>query len=85
MSTITLGLLLIILGMLLVLISVLLPLLRRGEEQGGEEERRAEAGGVVLIGPIPIVFGTSQKMAQLTIILAILLMAMAIILFALLR
>ncbi len=40
-------------------------------------EKKVEAGGVVLIGPIPIVFGSS-RMAVLALILTIVLMLIAL-------
>ncbi len=43
-------------------------------------ERKVEAGGVVLIGPIPIVFGSS-RMAVVALILTIVLMLMVFLLF----
>ena len=53
---------------------------RREEVEEPEMERRREikAGGVVLIGPIPIVFGDS-KYASLALILAIILMILSLI------
>ena len=79
MELLTAALLLIVTGVLLMALSILITALR-GEEGG---ESKTEAGGVVLIGPVPIVFGTSQRIAQLTLILAILLTALALLLFTL--
>ncbi len=45
-----------------------------------EKKARVKTGGVVLIGPIPIVFGDS-KYAFYTLILAIVLMLLSLILF----
>lgn len=51
---------------------------RRLEEIGREDESfEVKGGGVVLIGPIPIVFGDS-KYASLALILAIILMLLSI-------
>ena len=52
----------------------------REEEFEDREGRKVEAGGVVLIGPIPIVFGSS-RMAVLALILTIVLMLMVFFLF----
>ncbi|MGC9131312.1 MAG: TIGR00304 family membrane protein [Pyrobaculum sp.] len=79
MDLLTVGLLLIVAGVFLMALSILITALKR--EEGGES--KTEAGGVVLIGPVPIVFGTSQRIAQLTLILAILLTALALLLFTL--
>ncbi len=43
--------------------------------QPPREEPRARAGGVILIGPIPIVFGTDAGMTKAMLILAIILTA----------
>lgn len=65
---ILLGFMLIFIGIFLVFISSL--------KSGG----KVEGGGAVIIGPIPIVFGTSKKALQTVLILAIILTALAIIL-----
>ncbi len=44
--------------------------------QGGN--RKLEGGGVLIIGPIPIVFGTSQKVSVILLILAITLTLIAL-------
>ncbi|WP_457549068.1 TIGR00304 family membrane protein [Archaeoglobus sp.] len=49
------------------------------EEREEKQKREVKAGGVVLIGPIPIVFGDS-KYAFYALILTIVLMVMSIIL-----
>jgi uncharacterized protein (TIGR00304 family) len=43
-----------------------------------KENAKVEGGGVVLIGPIPIVFGTSSKWAVVALILAIVLMLLSL-------
>ncbi len=52
------------------------------ETRKKEKERKVDFGGVVMIGPIPIVFGSDKKAAMLAMILAILLMILAILTFA---
>jgi uncharacterized protein (TIGR00304 family) len=69
---ILLGLLLIFLGVLILMLS----LWRTGEG-------RAETGGVVIVGPVPIVFGTSQRAAAAVMALAIVLTALVLLLFLL--
>ncbi|MCZ7383671.1 MAG: TIGR00304 family protein [Candidatus Methanoperedens sp.] len=57
------------------------------EKEGAKEERPEEAGkekkikggGVIFIGPVPLVFGTDKRYALLMMILAIVLMLLAII------
>ncbi len=72
LELILLGIVLIFLGMLILILS----LWRAGEE-------RAEAGGVVIVGPVPIVFGTSQRIAATVMVLAIALTVVALLLFLL--
>ncbi len=68
-------LMLISLGFILVTIGIIVILagsLKKGES-GEEGETEVEAGGVVIIGPIPIVFGSSQRITVLVLVLAIVL------------
>ncbi len=81
---ITAGSFLIILGFLLVAPGMM----RQKESEEPDEERPAgigkekkiKGGGVIFIGPVPVVFGTDKKYALLLMILAIVLMLLAIIL-----
>lgn len=70
LELILLGIVLIFLGMLILMLS----LWRDGEG-------RAEAGGVVIVGPVPIVFGTSQRVAATVMVLAIVLTVVVLLLF----
>jgi len=72
LELILLGIVLIILGTFILMLS----LWRAGEE-------RAEAGGVVIVGPVPIVFGTSQRVATTVMVLAIVLTVVTLLLFLL--
>jgi uncharacterized protein (TIGR00304 family) len=63
-----LGILLILSGLLLVFISLL-----RGTEMA--------YGGMILIGPIPVVFGSSPALTVLSMILAITLMILWVMIF----
>ncbi len=67
---------LIVLGFILVFLGVLIMLL--GIIRGSS---RVEGGGVVVVGPIPIVFGTSIRATKMLMILAIILMLLTIFLF----
>lgn len=79
---IALGIVLIILGFFLVAFGIMLSakesagLEERGQEPG---EVKVKGGGVILIGPVPVVFGTDKRYALLLMILAIVLMLLAII------
>jgi len=61
------GIVLIFIGMIIVVISILL---RSGRSSGSANAR---GGGAVIIGPIPIIFGTDKKMVRSMLILAIVL------------
>ena len=65
------GIFLIMIGIFLLLVSLI--------RAGGEG--KAEAGGVVIIGPVPIVFGSSQRVAAVTLALAIVLTALVLLLY----
>lgn len=65
------GMGLIMIGFLLVFIGMLL------SAASGEGE--VEGGGVIMIGPIPIIFGTSGRAAGLVTLLAIVLIVLWII------
>ncbi len=68
-----LGLLLLFLGFILIIIGMLI--------SSGGKETRIEGGGVVLIGPIPIVFASNYKIAIVLLVLTILLMILVYLLF----
>jgi len=72
LELILLGIVLIILGIFILMLS----LWRAGEGRG-------EAGGVVIVGPVPIVFGTSQRVAAMVTVLAIVLMVVTLLFFLL--
>jgi len=65
------GVLLLLLGLVVVLLAVLLP----GTE--GEQSHRKLAG-VVMIGPIPVIFGSDAKWASIAIVLAVVLVALGL-------
>lgn len=49
---------------------------RRSQEDG--EGARVRGGGVVMVGPIPIVFGSDAKWASIAMVLAIILIVLAL-------
>lgn len=80
---ISIGIILIMLGFFLIAFGML-----RSVESAALEDRittdrekkeRVKSGGVILIGPVPIVFGTDKRYALLLVILAIVFMLLAII------
>lgn len=66
------GLLLLIAGFVVVILSTL------GQGQKGSEVR---GGGVVMIGPIPIIFGSDAKWTSVAIVLAIVLVVVSLLLY----
>lgn len=73
-SIMILGIVIIFIGFIIILLAV-----AKAMRGGG----KVEAGGVVIVGPIPIVFGTSARATKMVLILAIALTILAIILFIL--
>jgi|BEDMetMinimDraft_2_1075160.scaffolds.fasta_scaffold00139_11 uncharacterized protein (TIGR00304 family) len=51
--------------------------------KGSNREREVRGGGIIIIGPIPIVFGSSKGITRTLLILAIALTLLSIILFLL--
>jgi uncharacterized protein (TIGR00304 family) len=75
---ITAGFMLIILGFFLVAFGIM-----HSAKEGGKGQETGEAkvkgGGVILIGPVPVVFGTDKRYAMILMILATVLMLLAIV------
>jgi len=89
MDLVGLALLLIFVGFLLVFFDILITAFRAirrsgGEsEEGREEKERTEAGGVIFIGPIPIIFGTSRRIEKWMMIVALIITLILVVLFLL--
>jgi uncharacterized protein (TIGR00304 family) len=69
------GLITVLAGLILITVSLLSEAKKSGAEVRG--------GGVVMIGPIPIIFGSNAKWASVAIVLAIVLVLLSILLYAL--
>ena len=81
MKLITLGFLVVLLGMLLILLGVFSQVYQSWKTGSTEQQENGiRAGGVIMIGPIPLIFGSDPGALKLAIILAIVLMALALIL-----
>ena len=52
----------------------------RGGEEGGKERARVRGGGVIMIGPIPIIVGSDAKWTVVAMVLAILLIVLSFLL-----
>ena len=74
MSITALALLLFAVGFVVMLVGVLLIMLSAlREAERRTEGREVEAGGVLIVGPVPIVVGSSQRIAKILLVLAIVL------------
>jgi uncharacterized protein (TIGR00304 family) len=51
------------------------------EPYPGKAESKIRGGGVIMLGPIPIIFGSDKESAKTAIILAIILMVLSILMF----
>ena len=51
------------------------------EPHAGKAESRIRSGGVIMLGPIPIIFGSDGESAKTAIILAIILMVLSLLIF----
>jgi uncharacterized protein (TIGR00304 family) len=72
-TIVTVGVVLAMVGTLLIFLSAL----KAREEVKG----RTEGGAVVVIGPLPLVFGTSERVAKALMVLAIALFAIVLAVF----
>ncbi len=73
-----LGVILIMLGLFLIVFWIISRSIL--EDSGEKTKENVKAGGVVMIGPVPIIFGSDKKSVLTVMLLAIVLMILAIIL-----
>ena len=82
----TIGLALIFVGILIIALAVLLLSVKNAKKQG---KGKVSVGGAVIIGPIPIIFGTDKKalktVSLLSLSLTILLLVVMVVYYLLLR
>jgi len=71
----SLGLALIVLGFTVTFIAVLVMFIKSVSLRG-----KLRGGGLIMIGPIPIIFGTDKETMKILIVLAIVLMVFAVVL-----
>jgi uncharacterized protein (TIGR00304 family) len=71
------GFVLVVVGVLIVVVSLILASRRRSPSEGNAEMRGA---GVIMIGPIPIIFGTDKKSIKEVLVLALVLTIVVLIL-----
>jgi uncharacterized protein (TIGR00304 family) len=79
-SLATLGFLLVLVGFVVILIAVVLSFLASAKNNA-----RVKGGGALIIGPVPIVFGTDKESVKTLLILSIVLMILVLIIPLMLR
>ena len=79
-SLTTIGLLTIIIGFLIMFAGILRSAIVHMPENKHEKEITVKGGGVVFIGPVPIIFGTDKRTVVILVLLAIVLTLLLIIL-----
>lgn len=76
------GMIIIFIGIIILIIgTVLQGSSQTNDDQQGSQTSTVKTGGVVLIGPIPIIFGSDKSTIITSVILAIILMVLAYLLF----
>ena len=73
------GLTIVFLGLILLTLGLLLEM-RKKREENEEKEQKTEYGGVIFIGPIPIVFGSNKKITKTMLIIGIVIFVILLIL-----
>jgi len=76
------GMALILIGFMLQVVSILIEQFRTFKKEE-EERREVKAGGVLFIGPIPILFGTDKEAARWALILGVLMVILLVLFVAL--
>lgn len=74
-----LGVALIIAGIAIIVAAIIAASTHRAGKSEGEREGKVKAAGVIMIGPIPIIFGTDKKSVKAVLALALALVIAAII------
>jgi uncharacterized protein (TIGR00304 family) len=75
------GLSFVFLGILTIIVGILVEIFRgtnERKEHRQEEKSKTEYGGVIFIGPIPIVFGSNKDMAKLALIIGVIMFVFVI-------
>jgi len=72
-TLLTIGALLIFLGFVIAVSAILLTILRQPKGR-----REIKGGGVIFIGPIPIIFGTDKKMIGVALVSALTILLIAV-------
>ncbi|MEM0363591.1 MAG: TIGR00304 family protein [Sulfolobaceae archaeon] len=78
MDLIEIGFLLIFIGIIVLLVGMMY---EASKSSSSKDRERTQVGGVIFIGPIPIIFGSSKNIAKWMIIAAIILFILMIVFF----
>jgi uncharacterized protein (TIGR00304 family) len=62
---------LVVVGILIVVVSILVSTSKTREKESAEGGSKMRGAGVIMIGPIPIIFGTDKKSVKAVLALAI--------------
>jgi len=71
----SIGSTLVFVGFAIVIIAIILLFLKNAKSEKG----RVKGGGVVIIGPIPIIFGTDKESVKIILVLSIILMILVLV------
>jgi uncharacterized protein (TIGR00304 family) len=86
MNLLLLGTIIAVLLIFLGIIFIFIDLIKQSTNKSRKDEEEKgdiQAGGVIFIGPIPIVFGSSREVAKWMLILAVIIAALLIFLYVL--
>lgn len=72
----SLGIALIVAGVIVIVLALI------RASTGGDKEAKVRGAGVIMIGPIPIIFGTDKKSVKEVLVLALALAVVMLIVFA---
>jgi uncharacterized protein (TIGR00304 family) len=72
----SLGIGLVVVGIIVIFVAIILGSVRRG---GAEGKAKVRGAGVILIGPIPLIFGTDKKSVKEVLVLALALIIVVLI------
>jgi uncharacterized protein (TIGR00304 family) len=71
-ALVTIAFVLIAVGIAIVMIVIFVSAGKQGKKEG-ENESKVKGAGVIMIGPIPIIFGTDKKSVKTVVALALVL------------
>lgn len=76
---VSLGFVLILVGIVVSVAALLWLVLSGAKSGGGGKGARVRGGGVIIVGPVPIVFGTDRQSVKVLLVLAIVLVTLLLV------